>query len=346
MDPVTAHGHALPPPFLQRVGDLHLPPHLHGFQIYPNHNHLQLPLHLVDPAHLQQQQQQQQDSSEDEHSNNGGSLALGGLKRERDGFSATTDTASPTEATGSATRSKKGGTARGPRRPRGRPAGSKNKPKPPIIVTRDSPNSLRCHVIEVADGCDIVESISAFARRRQRGMCVLSGNGTVANIALRQPAAAAGGAVMQLQGRFEILSLSGSFLPPPAPPGMSGLTIYLSGSQGQVVGGSVASPLIASGGPVMVMAASFGNAAYEKLPLEGEQEEGSGTGPGPNLAGSGELQNQNQQQHQQDLISPSSGDGHNNSPSLVYAGFPPNLLLSSSNMPAADPNWGTTRAPF
>ena len=30
------------------------------------------------------------------------------------------------------------------RRPRGRPAGSKNKPKPPIIVTRDSANEIVC----------------------------------------------------------------------------------------------------------------------------------------------------------------------------------------------------------
>lgn len=35
------------------------------------------------------------------------------------------------------------------RRPRGRPAGSKNKPKPPIIITRDNPNVLRAHAMEV-----------------------------------------------------------------------------------------------------------------------------------------------------------------------------------------------------
>ncbi|GKV15536.1 hypothetical protein SLEP1_g26320 [Rubroshorea leprosula] len=34
------------------------------------------------------------------------------------------------------------------RRPRGRPAGSKNKPKPPIIITRDSANALRAHAME------------------------------------------------------------------------------------------------------------------------------------------------------------------------------------------------------
>ncbi|GFY86333.1 putative AT-hook DNA-binding family protein [Actinidia rufa] len=158
------------------------------------------------------------------------------------------------------------------RRPRGRPPRSKNKPKPPIIVTRDSPNALRSHVLEVSAGADIVESVSIYARRRGRGVCVLSGNGTVSNVTLRQPAAPAG-SVVTLQGRFEILSLSGTVLPPPAPPGAGGLSIFLSGGQGQVVGGNVVGPLMASG-PVVLMAASFANAVFERLPLE-EEEEGA-----------------------------------------------------------------------
>ncbi|GAB2277615.1 hypothetical protein Dimus_012323 [Dionaea muscipula] len=157
------------------------------------------------------------------------------------------------------------------RRPRGRPAGSKNKPKPPIFVTRDSPNALRSHVMEVASGADVADSIAHFARRRQRGVCVLSASGTVTNVTLRQPTAP-GGAVMALHGRFEILSLSGSFLPGPAPPGSTGLTVYLAGGQGQVVGGSVVGPLLAAG-PVMVIAATFSNATYERLPLEEPEEE-------------------------------------------------------------------------
>lgn len=55
------------------------------------------------------------------------------------------------------------------RRPRGRPPGSKNKPKPPIFVTRDSPNALKSHVMEISNGADIAESVAQFARRRQRG---------------------------------------------------------------------------------------------------------------------------------------------------------------------------------
>ncbi|KAL2507963.1 AT-hook motif nuclear-localized protein 29 [Forsythia ovata] len=101
-------------------------------------------------------------------------------------------------------------------RPRGRPPGSKNKSKPPIIVTRDSPNALRAHVLEVSPGNDIVDNLAVYARRRGRGVCVLSGTGTVENVTQRQPAAAPGGSVVTLHGRFKILFLSGTVLPPPA----------------------------------------------------------------------------------------------------------------------------------
>ncbi|XP_057778746.1 AT-hook motif nuclear-localized protein 19-like [Salvia miltiorrhiza] len=179
------------------------------------------------------------------------------------------------------------------RRPRGRPSGSKNKPKPPIFVTRDSPNALRSHVLEVASGSDVAESIAQFARRRQRGVCVLSANGTVANVTIRQPSAAAG--AVALHGRFEILSLTGSFLPGPSPPGSTGLTVYLAGGQGQVLGGSVIGALVAAG-PVMVIASTFSNAVYERLPLEEEEEEAGGGGDmggGVEQGGMGDLSGYN-----------------------------------------------------
>ncbi|PIN15463.1 hypothetical protein CDL12_11898 [Handroanthus impetiginosus] len=210
------------------------------------------------------------------------------------------------------------------RRPRGRPAGSKNKPKPPIIITRDSANALRSHVMEVANGCDIQESISGFATRRQRGVCILSGNGNVTNVTLRQPTAP--GAVLTLHGRFEILSLSGSFLPPPAPPAASGLTIYLAGTQGQVVGGMVVGPLLASG-PVMIMAASFGNAAYERLPLDDEDV-------APPTSGGGQLETaaMGGQQLMNDLSS------------NMFQGMPQNMI-NSCQLPS-EAYWGGNRPPF
>ncbi|PWA55440.1 hypothetical protein CTI12_AA224650 [Artemisia annua] len=164
-------------------------------------------------------------------------------------------------------------------------------------------------------------SISTFARRRQRGVCIISGTGTVTNVTLRQPASP--GAVVTLHGRFEILSLSGSFLPPPAPPAATGLTIYLAGGQGQVVGGSVVGALLAAG-PVVIMAASFSNAAYERLPLE--DEESTLPMQGGSLGSPGAITPPSSQQQQ--LMS---------DPSL-FQGMPPNLL-NSIQLPN-DGYWG------
>lgn len=302
MDPVTAtaHGHSLPPPFHTRDFNLQ-----HQF----HHHH-------------------QQQNSEDEQSGTNG-LNVGQKRDREENNSDNID--------GGGGEGKEGGGGSGSggdmtRRPRGRPAGSKNKPKPPIIITRDSANALRTHVMEIADGCDISDSITTFARRRQRGVCILSGTGTVTNVTLRQPASP--GAVVTLHGRFEILSLAGSFLPPPAPPTATGLTIYLAGGQGQVVGGSVVGPLLASG-PVVIMAASFSNAAYERLPLEEEETplpmQSGGGGGGGGVGSPGPVGQP--QQPAQLLADPS-----------VFHGMPPHLLNSIQMPPEA--YWATGRPPF
>ncbi|KAI3756844.1 hypothetical protein L1987_56667 [Smallanthus sonchifolius] len=244
-----------------------------------------------------------------------------GQKRERDGNN-NTELASETGEGDSS-----GG---GSRRPRGRPPGSKNKPKPPVIITRDSPNALRSHVMEVANGCDIQESIANFATTRQRGVSILSGNGTVVNVTLKHPTAP--GEVLTLHGRFEILSLSGSFLPPPAPPAASGLTIYLAGGQGQVVGGGVAGPLLASG-PVVIMAASFGNAAYERLPLE-EEAEVAGNDHQPLGSPSG-INDHGQQEQVMNEANPS-----------LFHGLPPPNIMSSCQLQSQPYKWGSNRPPF
>ncbi|KAD4384738.1 hypothetical protein E3N88_24906 [Mikania micrantha] len=232
MDPTS--GHSLPPPFHTRNFNLH--------------------------------QFRQQNSGDEQSGTNG--LTRGGHKRERDDMNNEDMLNNSSGAAAGGGESSDGKDGELGRRPRGRPSGSKNKPKPPIIITRDSANALRTHVMEVSDGCDVMDSVSTFARHRQRAVCIISGTGTVANVTLRQPASP--GAIVTLHGRFEILSLSGSFLPPPAPPAATGLTVYLAGGQGQVVGGSVVGTLLAVG-PVVIMAASFSNAAYERLPLEDDE---------------------------------------------------------------------------
>lgn len=187
--------------------------------------------------------------------------------------------------------------------------------------------------MEVAGGADVAESMAVFARKRQRGIYVLSGSGFVANVTLRRAGAA--GAVVDLHGRLEILSLTGAFLPGPAPPGSTGLTVYLAGGQGQVIGGSVVGSLVAAG-PVMIIAATFANATYERLPLP-EEEEGNTGGQDPVAGSSGSP--------------PEIGNGQlpvrvSGHPTLQAYSFPPSVLANGTIGHEAFASWAHVRPPF
>lgn len=162
------------------------------------------------------------------------------------------------------------------KRPRGRPPGSKNKPKPPVVITREAEPAaaMRPHVLEIPNGHDIVDSLVRFSRRRNLGVCVLAGTGAVSNVTLHQPASlpAGGGGSLKFHGRFEILSISATFLPPAmsavSPPAANGgMSISLAGPHGQIVGGTVAGPIITAGTVIMVVAA-FNNPTFHRLPAE------------------------------------------------------------------------------
>ncbi|XP_058782935.1 AT-hook motif nuclear-localized protein 29-like [Vicia villosa] len=147
------------------------------------------------------------------------------------------------------------------RRP-GRPLGSKNKPKMPIIEKHDNPNALNSHVLEITSGSDVSQSLFDYVHRKGRGINILCGNGIVTHVRLLQSP----GNVVFLQGSFEILSISGTVIPSETIPSAGGLVVYLMGKSGEVIGGSVMSPLVASGS-VTLMASSFASTASEKIPL-------------------------------------------------------------------------------
>lgn len=160
------------------------------------------------------------------------------------------------------------------RKPRGRPPGSKNKAKPPVVITKDSEDAMRPHILEVAGGHDVVECLNQFCGRRQVGLCVLSGRGMVTNVTIRQ--ATGTGSTVTFHGRFEILSLSGAYIPHSGSPSSPcGLSISLAGAQGQVLGGSVAGVLRAAG-PVIVVVASFSSPSHHNLPHDDQEDNGNG----------------------------------------------------------------------
>ncbi|ANM59122.1 AT-hook motif nuclear-localized protein 28 [Arabidopsis thaliana] len=178
-------------------------------------------------------------------------------------------------------------------RPRGRPRGSKNKPKAPIFVTIDPPMSP--YILEVPSGNDVVEALNRFCRGKAIGFCVLSGSGSVADVTLRQPSPAAPGSTITFHGKFDLLSVSATFLPPLPPTSLSPpvsnfFTVSLAGPQGKVIGGFVAGPLVAAG-TVYFVATSFKNPSYHRLPATEEEQrnsaEGEEEGQSPPVSGGG-----------------------------------------------------------
>ncbi|XP_010274842.1 PREDICTED: AT-hook motif nuclear-localized protein 14 [Nelumbo nucifera] len=113
------------------------------------------------------------------------------------------------------------------------------------------------HVITVAAGEDVAQKIMSFMQQHRRAICILSASGSISNASLRQPATLGGN--VTYEGRFEILSLSGSFLHSEiggASSRTGGLSVCLSGTDGRIVGGGVGGPLKAAG-PVQVILGSF-----------------------------------------------------------------------------------------
>ncbi|KAF7831490.1 AT-hook motif nuclear-localized protein 28-like [Senna tora] len=136
-----------------------------------------------------------------------------------------------------------------PKKHRGRPRGSKNKPKPPITIIREvDDKALKPVIIEISAGSDVVEELIYFAQRHEMGLTVLSGSGSVTNVTLHQPFPHT--SPLTLHGTFTLLSLSGT---------------YILRNQGQVFGGVIAGRIIATSS-VVVVATLCKNLVHHKLP--------------------------------------------------------------------------------
>ncbi|XP_065870916.1 AT-hook motif nuclear-localized protein 6 [Euphorbia lathyris] len=113
------------------------------------------------------------------------------------------------------------------------------------------------HVLTVHAGEDVTMKVMTFSQQGSRAICILSANGTISNVTLRQPTSSGG--TLTYEGRFEILSLSGSFMPTDSGGRKSrsgGMSISLAGPDGRVVGGGLAGFLVAAG-PVQVVVGTF-----------------------------------------------------------------------------------------
>ncbi|KAK9063969.1 hypothetical protein SSX86_017841 [Deinandra increscens subsp. villosa] len=140
---------------------------------------------------------------------------------------------------------------------RGRPPGSTNKKHNRRESLGSAGFGFTPHIIVVQPGEDVLNKIMSFSQNGPRAVCIMSGIGVITNVTLRQ--AATSGGTATYEGRFDILSLSGSFVLSEAygqRTRTGGLSITLSGADGRVFGGVVGGLLVAAS-PVQVIVGSF-----------------------------------------------------------------------------------------
>ncbi|XP_047325028.1 AT-hook motif nuclear-localized protein 2-like [Impatiens glandulifera] len=111
------------------------------------------------------------------------------------------------------------------------------------------------HIIIVNAGEDVAAKILSFSQEGSRAICILSGSGAVSTVTL----SSLGGTIAH-EGRFEILSLNGSFTPSEnggTRNRVGGISVSLASSDGgRILGGVVAGSLVAAT-PVQIVVGSF-----------------------------------------------------------------------------------------
>ncbi|WOK99030.1 AT-hook motif nuclear-localized protein 10-like [Canna indica] len=138
---------------------------------------------------------------------------------------------------------------------RGRPPGSGKKQQLDALGTPGI--GFTPHVITVNVGEDIASKIMAFSQQGPRTVCILSANGAISDITIQQPSISGG--TITYEGRYEIVSLTGSFLLTEDGDTRSrsgGLSVAVAGCDGRILGGVVAGMLMAAT-PVQVVVGSF-----------------------------------------------------------------------------------------
>ncbi|XP_016433111.2 AT-hook motif nuclear-localized protein 1 [Nicotiana tabacum] len=146
-----------------------------------------------------------------------------------------------------------------------RPVGSALKVYQPKADVQNSGEWVSCsvgasftpHIITVNTGEDVTMKVISFSQQGPRAICILSANGVISSVTLRQPDSSGG--TLTYEGRFEILSLTGSFIQSETG-GMrnrsGGMSVSLASPDGRVIGGGVAGLLVAAS-PVQIVVGSF-----------------------------------------------------------------------------------------
>ncbi|KAJ8443793.1 hypothetical protein Cgig2_017274 [Carnegiea gigantea] len=167
------------------------------------------------------------------------------------------------------------------KRPKLKPSTTAIKQHQPKFETENAGEWISCsvganftpHIITVNAGEDVTMKVISFSQQGPRAICILSANGVISSVTLRQPDSSGG--TLTYEGRFEILSLTGSFMPSESG-GIrnraGGMSVSLASPDGRVVGGGVAGLLVAAS-PVQIVVGSFlaGN-QHEQKPKKQKPE--------------------------------------------------------------------------
>ncbi|KAG6477120.1 AT-hook motif nuclear-localized protein 1-like [Zingiber officinale] len=172
----------------------------------------------------------------------------------------------PSPTAGSASPFSPGSGSSEAKRGRGRPRGSGNRQLLAALgeyFTVSAGGGFTPHVVTIDTGEDVIARIRSFSEKGPRTTCILSANGAVSNATLHQQGSSGG--TFTYEGRFEILSLSGSFSNA-ATGGVRSRTrsinVSLAGPDGRVIGGGVAGLLLAAS-PIQMIVGSFRPNAFK-----------------------------------------------------------------------------------
>ncbi|KAI9081681.1 hypothetical protein K1719_036335 [Acacia pycnantha] len=154
----------------------------------------------------------------------------------------------------------------------GRPAGSGKKQLDALGV---GGTNFTPHVILVNIGEDLAAKITSFCEEGPRLVCILSAHGEVSSATLRPPT---GATVVNLEGRYQIISLSGSF--DTSEEGGCRMSVSLAGNEGKMVGGSVSGMLVAASKIQIIVSSFIDEGKKKSIPKEK-------SGPSPEATPSG-----------------------------------------------------------
>ncbi|XP_058766819.1 AT-hook motif nuclear-localized protein 17-like [Vicia villosa] len=135
----------------------------------------------------------------------------------------------------------------------GRPLGSKNKPKPHIVIEEDTQNFTELVGLEIPIGEDIVEHIIKYAQQRHANIRVLRGFGLISNVTILDPVTR--DPLLPIEGPIHMTSLFGTYINPNcqcsppqfiAHPPCSSFTVYFSSPNAYVFGGVVVGKITAA----------------------------------------------------------------------------------------------------